>query len=199
MSLILKNKLIFIHFPKTAGTFLSEMFEKNEVIQKTICFPEDQDTKPLFESDKTVHCNISTKKYSKQYKRFFFVRHPYSWYESYINFKLKDNCKKCAENYYFDSTIKDQKDINTILNTLEKRKQSPMTEMLNIAKQNVWKIFQYENFEKSIQELDKLLNIKINTQRRINATQHKRKLTPKNKQKIYNIEHSIFSEFKYNK
>ena len=199
MSLILKNKLIFIHFPKTAGIFLSEIFEKNKVIEKKISFPKHKDTKPLFESEKTIHCNISTNTYSQEYKRFFFVRHPYSWYESYINFKLKDGCKKCAENYYFDKTIKDKKDINTILNTLEKRKRSPMTEMFNIAKQNVWKIFKYENFEKSMKQLSELLSIKIDTRKKTNTTKHIAKLNEHNKQQICRIEHSIFSELQYNK
>ena len=199
MSLILKNKLIFIHFPKTAGIFLSEIFEKNKVIEKKISFPKHKDTKPLFESEKTIHCNISTNTYSQEYKRFFFVRHPYSWYESYINFKLKNNCEKCSENYYFDKIIMDKKDINKILNTLQKNKQSPMTEMFNIAKQNVWKIFKYENFEKSMKQLSELLSIKIDTRKKTNTTKHIAKLNEHNKQQICRIEHSIVSELQYNK
>jgi len=207
MSLILNKNLIFIHFPKTAGIFLREQFKQNKCVKEEIIFLNNNTHIPLIDKSKeikddsilkTIHCIPSRELYPPtKYKTFFLIRNPYAWYCSYINFKSLKNFLKCDDHYYFDKIIKEKKEIPAILDTLIKIKRSPMAEMEKKIN-NVWKVFKYENFAETIDELNRILEIKINISKKNNVTEEKnKKIKPESKQKIYKIEKDIFKKYSY--
>jgi hypothetical protein len=181
MSLVIskKNKLIFFHIPKNAGTSVSSALLKNEsyyypwVITSKILrkfkktdnffFDNFQQKIHLFSSHETVKKieeDISAEIFDNFFK-FAVVRNPYSRFVSRYNYlKLTNNLKE----YNFNEFLK-----NHVKKSLITDKQYKF--LLNKNKKiGVDKILKFENINEEIFQLSKKINLNPAKFKQLNAS-----------------------------
>ena len=171
MSLIIskKNKLIFFHIPKNAGTTVSDALLKNEnyyypwvILSKILrkfkkkdnfFFDNFQKKIHLFishETVKTIEMKISSEIYDNFFK-FAVVRNPYSRFVSRYNYMKSTNTLKESN---FPDFLKKHVKLALIADQQYKF-------LLNKnGKIGVDKIIKFENFDEEMTELSKVINLK---------------------------------------
>lgn len=183
MSLVIskKNKLIFFHIPKNAGTSVSSALLKNEsyyfawvILSKILrkfkktdnfFFDNIQNQFFLFTSHETVKTieNKISKDIFNNYFKFAIVRNPYSRFVSRYNYmKLTNNLNEknfsvFLENHVKKSLVADQQ-YKFLLN--------------KNGKIGVDKIIKYENLNTEIQELNKYTNLDFSKFEKLNVSTH---------------------------
>lgn len=194
MALILKSNLIFLHFPKTGGSFIKEVFKKNNLVIKEI--KSDGENVPLYTNQwGTQHNQVNFKTYpSETYQRFFFIREPIEWYISYINFKL--TTKKVNKSYYFDNLIcKNSANVDRVIDLIYQKKSKPMYEMfLQWKHKENTKFYKYEEISMVLDSLFPEQNFDMS--KTVNKTKKKFLLSDASKDKIRIIEKEIYSLYK---
>ena len=95
---------LFVHIPKTGGTTVKEILDKEFNFNFWKINGERVEMKTI-----EPHCKFNKLEYKKTYFKYFkfvFVRHPYDWIKSYYNFH-KNKSK------FYNQFIKyDKKDMN---------------------------------------------------------------------------------------
>jgi hypothetical protein len=93
MALILKGNAIFLHVPKTGGTWVSKILEECGLLEDTIGAKHadiDRIFSPIANSGRKLAQYYLKKRLGRVSRErplmFCFVRHPLSWYESYFRF-----------------------------------------------------------------------------------------------------------------
>ncbi|PSO78999.1 MAG: hypothetical protein BRC41_19550 [Cyanobacteria bacterium QH_9_48_43] len=107
MALLLKNGAIFLHIPKTGGSWVSRVLWECDLVEKRLGYKHDDFRRALYPQNyqaqasrviKRLPSKVAEKvglKPLKQNSRkseefpytFCFVRHPLSWYESFFKFQ----------------------------------------------------------------------------------------------------------------
>jgi len=181
MSLIIskKNKLIFFHIPKNAGTTVSDALLKNEnyyypwvILYKikrklkkkdNFFFDNFQKKIHLFishETVKTIEKKISSEIYDNFFK-FAVVRNPYSRFVSRYNYMKSTNTLKELN---FPEFLKKHVKLALIADQQYKF-------LLNKnGKIGVDKIIKFENFDEEMTELSKLINLKLSKFKKLNIS-----------------------------
>ena len=181
MSLVIskKNKLIFFHIPKNAGTSVSNLLLKDEnfyypwvilskilrKFKKTDNFFFDNFQKKIYlftshETVKTIEKKISSEIYDNFFK-FAVVRNPYSRFVSRYNYmKLTNTLKELN----FPEFLKKHVELSLIADQQYKF-------LLNKnGKIGVNKIIRFENINEEMTELSKANNLKLSKLRKLNIS-----------------------------
>ena len=182
MSLVIskKNKLIFFHIPKNAGTSISKALLKNEIYyypwiitskllrkfkQRTDNFFFDNYQRKVFlftshESVRTIENKIS-KKIFDNYFKFAVVRNPYSRFVSRYNYmKLTKTLKDSNFSVFLKKHIESSQYTDQQYKFLLKNDQTI----------GVNEILKFENINTEIYELSKKINFKISEFEKINIS-----------------------------
>ena len=181
MSLVIskKNKLIFFHIPKNAGTSVSSLLLKDEnfyypwvilskilrKFKKTDNFFFDNFQKKIYlftshETVRTIERKISSEIYDNFFK-FAVVRNPYSRFVSRYNYmKLTNTLKELN----FSEFLKKHVKLSLIADQQYKF-------LLNKnGKIGVNKIIKFENINEEMTELSKANNLKLSKLRKLNIS-----------------------------
>jgi chondroitin 4-sulfotransferase 11 len=176
-----KEKLIFIHIPKTAGTSIKKLFLNDNDFSLLTNLKKHE---PIYNIKKN---NIND--YNK-YKKFAIVRNPYDRIVSSYFFLQKMNIKNFFQTIEFNEWIKNPcKHPCKLLPGL--------TKYLLLAPQYLWidetvNILKYENLNK---ELNTFLNKKVNLPK-INNSIHEHYLNYYNNKSLNIIYHRYKEDFK---
>ena len=181
MSLVIskKNKLIFFHIPKNAGTSVSSLLLKNESFyypwvilskilrkfKRTDNFFFDNFQKKIYlftshETVRTIERKISSEIYDNFFK-FAVVRNPYSRFVSRYNYmKLTNTLKELS----FPEFLKKHVELSLIADQQYKF-------LLNKnGKIGVNKIIKFENINEEMTELSKANNLKLSKFKKLNIS-----------------------------
>ena len=156
MSIVTKNKQIFIHFPKTAGTYIERIFDNDGITYKKEL--SSKENAPIYNDQHgSKHCDVCYQKYPADiYERFFFIREPVSWYRSYISFKIET--RKFNKTNWFDKLIMKRlsytnfspKAFNDFFEYLLHKDRSPYIEFLYKLVNPNTRVYRYENLHDSL-------------------------------------------------
>ena len=181
MSLVIskKNKLIFFHIPKNAGTSVSSLLLKNESFyypwvilskilrkfKRTDNFFFDNFQKKIYlftshETVRTIERKISSEIYDNFFK-FAVVRNPYSRFVSRYNYMKSTNTLKELS---FPEFLKKHVELSLIADQQYKF-------LLNKnGKIGVNKIIKFENINEEMTELSKANNLKLSKFKKLNIS-----------------------------
>ena len=182
MSLVIskKNKLIFFHIPKNAGTSISNALLKNEIYyypwvitskilkkfkQRTDNFFFDNVQKKIFlftshETVAKIEDKISENIFNNYFK-FAVVRNPYSRFVSRYNYlKLTNNLKESNFSNFLIKHIQSSQITDQQYKFLLKKDQTI----------GVNKILKFENINKEIYELREKINLNISDFKKLNSS-----------------------------
>lgn len=95
MAILLKNDAVFLHVPKTGGTYLRRLFVALDLVRFNFSRDHADMERAINVSGhypgNFLRCSLRLGKNLDQYARrcykFCFVRHPFDWYESYWRFR----------------------------------------------------------------------------------------------------------------
>ena len=181
MSIVIskKNKFIFFHLPKNAGSAVSDFLNKNEnyyrskkIISKILkrfskkdnfFFDHYQNKLHFFRSHVSLNYieNIISPKVFKEYFKFAVVRNPYSRFVSRYNYtKLVTKNK----NLEFSKFLKNHLNYNLIT---DRQYQFLLANNSTIG---VNKILKFENLENDLNEISNKININIKHFKKMNAS-----------------------------
>jgi hypothetical protein len=107
MAVILPNS-VFIHIPKTGGTWVGEMLKKQGLFLEELLAKK---TEPNFLLHSAHNVPLRNKEFQTRPHRFCFVRNPLSWYRSYWIFHNSirwnnDTCISRLNDKFFEKYIK---------------------------------------------------------------------------------------------
>ena len=181
MSLVIskKNKLIFFHIPKNAGTSVSSLLLKNESfyypwvilskilrkIKKTDNFFFDNFQKKIYlftshETVRTIERKISSEIYDNFFK-FAVVRNPYSRFVSRYNYMKSTNTLKELS---FPEFLKKHVELSLIAD------QQYRFLLNKNGKIGVNKIIKFENINEEMTEFSKANNLKLSKFKKLNIS-----------------------------
>ncbi len=202
MSIVTKSKQIFIHFPKTAGTYIEETFDKDGISYEKLLSSSKH--RPLYRDQHgSKHCGVCYEEYPADvYKRFLFIREPISWYQSYISFKI--NTKKYNKRHWFDRLIRNEVNANPsdhsacflkICECLLKKGISPYSEFLDPVVDSHTSVYKYENLHKSLKKIYQTEGVVYKKYPIVNATG--KKVTANNvvKNIIRKLDYKIYQDY----
>lgn len=202
MALILKKNLVYLHLPRTGGTFLTNQFRKHGLVEKEITMGPQ--TLALNNQLITVHRDIPEEVYSRaQFKRFFFVRNPYDWYVSFYAYKKFKN--KIDPAHYIDYTIQESQDFTDFLKTISKINHGKgVLSYYTQTWDRYYKAYRYEDMFDSLElifseaEIPKYKQIvdSIRKEKPVNGSdKDKLEITPQNKRLIRKMDSYIFKTY----
>ena len=181
MSLVIskKNKLIFFHIPKNAGTSISSLLLKNEnfyypwvilskilrKFKRTDNFFFDNFQKKIYlftshETVRTIERKISSEIYDNFFK-FAVVRNPYSRFVSRYNYMKSTNTLKELS---FPEFLKKHVELSLIAD------QQYRFLLNKNGKIGVNKIIKFENINEEMTELSKANNLKLSKFKKLNIS-----------------------------
>ncbi len=86
MAALLKCGAIFLHVPKTGGSWVSTVLEKNGLVFANVGEIHD-DAKRIAEFERWFRIPNKYAKPNRPFFKFCFVRHPLTWYESWFKYQ----------------------------------------------------------------------------------------------------------------
>jgi hypothetical protein len=170
-----KNKIIFIHIPKTGGESITKMFWNEKLNLKK------GKHKTIFDYEKEVDI--------RNYFCFCFVRHPYERIQSYYRYLTKQ----------FPKRIKNIKFKDWVFDMIGEPKELFNTQISFIN--DKVKIFKFEKFNESLEIISTKTNMKIDCKIHMNKsdTRVPAELDEEIKEKIYLVYKEDFCKFRYEK
>ncbi|MCE0497084.1 MAG: sulfotransferase family protein [Methylacidiphilales bacterium] len=223
MALLLKNNAVFLHVPKTGGTWVAELL-KHLGLVKTPVGGSRTDFERLFwydrfHRDEKVFRNLIRRRLgwlphiNPGCFKFCFVREPLSWYVSWWRFM---ECRKWRsqgdeKNPYHKSPVEmlnglGSHDFNTFVDNVNRKRPGFVTEMYGwYARPSVAFVGKQENLRRDLLEALSLMRMKtdvaeIETFPEMNVsppTIHCPEWDPKLKQKTYRLEYAAYVRYGY--
>ena len=229
MSSLLKCNAVFLHVPKTGGTFLRFFFERERM--KLINFGyEHADMERALHSFKYYPANALKTSFLigkniddkvKNSFKFCFVRNPYNWYESYWRFMMdyqwndfatlrnKNKLGIKVDNWNPFSTLLPfaNDDFNLFIKNVINNKPEFLTDLFNryADPKHINYVGRYENLMDDVENIFNTLHVKFNKQHFANQEKFNFSKTAKPvwnetiKTQLYESEIEVFKRFGYDK
>lgn len=202
MALILKSNLVYLHLPRTGGTFLTEQFRKHGLVEKEIKSGPQQ--LALNNQLTTVHRDVVEEVYPRDtFKRFFFVRNPYDWYVSFYTYKKYKN--KLDPVHYIDYIIQESENFDEFLHTVNKVNHGKgVLSFYTQTWDKYYTAYRYEEMFSSLLSIFMEANIpnskriveSIKDQKPVNQSDREDfELTPANRRSIKKLDSYIFTKY----
>lgn len=183
MAIKLKNNLEFLHIPKTGGSWVTEILNSNHLIDSIDTHKHADYDYNLFSEHLALsgrhHLYLALNKFKKKYfqnntykknpKRFCFVRHPLSWYESWWRYMETRGWHNWGEinssyNWHPNSILNSlgSNDFNEFVWNVVKKRPGYVSELFfSYTKPGISYIGKTENIRKDLYTILKTENIKV--------------------------------------
>ena len=227
MAILLKNNSLFLHIPKTGGSWVTDVLKANDLIKYPVYrMHGDMDElywftmfHPIYKPSKLVQPILKDgsnfKSIVRNSYKFCFVRNPFSWYESFWKYQMTIGWQTWGQpirglrNWHPNALLNNIKDddFNTFVTKVIELYPGYLTEMYNYYTQrHVDYVGKQENLAENLVEVLQKTGIKIDeslilNHQKVNVSKPKKgarlEWDSALKEEVYKTEYVAFKRYGY--